>query len=393
MSFSSNRGALLVVGALLATSACGGNGAVPVNAGAGNPAPQLSVSTNTNAQVAAVDNTSILKKLKKDVVIGSTVDPTNGDTGPRSLARVAFSFGKLKKGQLVYCNFADSTGTAGNGTTIDLINPKPTSSPATFIQDTKIKGCDGNAISAGNYTYAGGMTSGIAVAYDQNGKYKKTYGPPIQQPLNVDDANCGQPYAPESIYVADAKTGAITKFSIGLYGNPKEVQVISGFGINSGSGWTALGPSGIQYDGRMHGSRCNDSLYVVDGVDNTVIAVSNAANLLVKDEIVVKPGGKTFKCKDPRATCAKLVYSGAPLNGPLATAFLPNGNLIVANTKGGNKLVEITTATPGKVLATKSIDKSTIAHVFGLLAVGTNDTNTVLYYTDTKDNTLHELEP
>jgi hypothetical protein len=128
----------------------------------------------------------------------------------------------------------------------------------------------------------------------------------------------------------------------------------------------------------------------VDGVDNTVVAVSNASNLLEKNEIVVQPGGKKFKCAHPTKTCATLVYSGAPLNAPVASALLPNGNLIVANTQGGNTLVELTPA--GKILDTKTIDTSTTADVFGLLATGTSDSNTVLFYTDTKTNTLQELE-
>ncbi|MGB7047304.1 MAG: hypothetical protein WBD57_03175, partial [Candidatus Cybelea sp.] len=69
---------------------------------------------------------------------------------------------------------------------------------------------------------------------------------------------------------------------------------------------------------------------------------------------------------------------------------LPNGNLIVANTKGGNKLVELTPK--GRVLDTKTIDTDTTGHIFGLLATGTSDSNTVLFYTDTKTNTLQELE-
>jgi hypothetical protein len=119
------------------------------------------------------------------------------------------------------------------------------------------------------------------------------------------------------------------------------------------------------------------------------VAFDHASSLLLKDEIVVQPGGKTFKCKFPKTTCGRLIYSGAPLNGPVASTLLPNGNLIVANTIGGNKLVEISAA--GKLLATKSIDFSTIPHVFGLRAVGTGD-NAALYFTDTKDNSLHELQ-
>jgi len=151
-----------------------------------------------------------------------------------------------------------------------------------------------------------------------------------------------------------------------------------------------LGPSGIQYNNTRTGSLCNDTLYIVDGVDNTIVAVSNASNLLAKNEIVVQPGGKKFKCLHPDLTCATLVYSGSPLNGPVASALLPNGNLIVANTKGGNKLVELTPA--GQVLATKTIDTSTTAHIFGLLATGTGDRDSALFYTDTKTNTLHELK-
>ena len=167
--------------------------------------------------------------------------------------------------------------------------------------------------------------------------------------------------------------------------------MITGFGVNNGSGWGVLGPSGIRYNGTRIGSLCNDTLYIADGVDNTIVAISKASNLLTTGEIQVKPGGKTFKCKQKRFTCATLVYSGSPLNAPVALALLPNGNLVAANTQGGNRLVEISAS--GKLLATKSVDKSSIAHVFGLLAIGSNDGNTVLFYTDTKDNSVHELEP
>jgi hypothetical protein len=39
------------------------------------------------------------------------------------------------------------------------------------------------------------------------------------------------------------------------------------------------------------------------------------------------------------------------------------------------------------------VDTSKTAGIFGVRASGTNDTNTVVYYTDTNDNSLHELEP
>lgn len=162
MSFTKNRATLFVAGALLATSACGGNGAVPSNAS--NPSMQAAgvrgSAASQDVSALTVDTTSILKKLKKDVVIGSTVDPTNGDTGPRAVSQAFVTYG-LKKGQLLVCNFADSTGAAGQGTTAVVLNPTPASTPTTFIQSSKIQGCDGDALTSANSVYASGLTSGI----------------------------------------------------------------------------------------------------------------------------------------------------------------------------------------------------------------------------------------
>lgn len=382
MSTFNNRVFVLIAGILFATSACGGNTTVPTGAAGSNSGSQVSFPNDT---------TSILKKLTKDIEIGSTVDGKNGDMGPRAISLVRSTFG-LKQGQLLVCNFEDSAGTAGKGTTIEVLNPKAQSKPVTYTQSTKIEGCDGDAITEANQVYATGMLSGLVSHFDQVGSLKKSFSSHLQAPFADADAFCGLPYAPEDIYVSDSKTGSIVKLAfIAVHGGKTTVtQVITGFGVNKGSGWSVLGPSGIQYNSHRTGSLCNDTLYIVDGVDNTVVAVSNASNLGLTDEIVVQPGGKKFKCAYPKATCATLVYSGSPLNAPVASALLPNGNLIVANTKGGNKLVELTPT--GKVLATKTIDKSTTADVFGLLATGTSDSDTALFYTDTKTNTLQELK-
>jgi hypothetical protein len=376
------RAIVLVAGTLFATSACGGNTAVPTGATGTSPVFQ--------AAPAAVDTTSILKKLTKDVVIGSTVDSKNGDKGPRAVVRVRSTFG-LKAGQLLVCNFENSAGAAGKGSTIEVLDPHQNAKPATFTQNTKINGCDGDAITEANQVYGSGMTSGSVGQFDQSGNLEKSLKSHLEAPFADADAFCGLPYAPEDIYVSDSKTGALVKLSFISVsgGKTTSTEVVSGFGKN-GSGWTTLGPSGLQYNATRNGPLCNDTLYVVDGADNTLVSISNASNLLEKDEIAVQPGGKKFTCKHPTDTCATLVYSGSPLNAPVASALLPNGNLILANTKGGNTLVEITPN--GKVLATKTLDTSKTAHVFGLAAYGTSDSDTVLYYTSTADDTLHVLE-
>src|SRR5579862_2483073 len=145
MSFYSKRAALALMGVLTA-AACGGNGAVP---SAQSGAPYGVAQGGADSAVPLADNTSILKKLKKDVVIGSTVDPGNGDTGPHSVSIVQSTYG-LKKGQVITCNFANSGGTAGQGTTVDVLNPKVGSKPSTFVQSSKIEGCTGAATTLGN---------------------------------------------------------------------------------------------------------------------------------------------------------------------------------------------------------------------------------------------------
>ena len=62
------------------------------------------------------------------------------------------------------------------------------------------------------------------------------------------------------------------------------------------------------------------------------MAIDHASSLLVKDEITVGAGCKTFKCNYSSTTCGKLVKAGSPLNKPFAATILPNGNMVVANT-------------------------------------------------------------
>ena len=386
-SFNDRR-CVLAASMLFALQACGGSAAVPTS-----DSQRARIVVRGATSIAPMDTTSILKKLTKDVVIGSSADSKNGDTGPRAISLVRSTFG-LKKGQLLVCNFEDSAGTPGKGSTIEAFDQKPNSKPRTFVRTSKIEGCVGNAVTYDNEVFGAGMTSGISAQFDPHGKFQESFGSPIEEPLGDDDAFCGLAYAPEAVYIPDAKTGAVIKLSfIPVSGRVTETQVIAGFAVNKGAGWSALGPSGIQYDStRTHNNKlCHDTLYIVDGVDKTVVSVSNAdANLLLKNEIVVEPGGKKFKCLHPTKTCAKLVYSGAPLDAPVAQALLPNGNLIVANTKGGNTLVELTPT--GKILGTKTIDQNKTGDIFGLIAQGTDDSDTVLFYTDTATNTLQELE-
>jgi hypothetical protein len=392
MPFSNVRQVLLAAGLILTVPACNGTGGVPSSA----PAADADAAGSRAAVASPADTTSILKLLTKDVTIGSTVDPANGDKGPRAVTVVQGSGGKLKKGQLLVCNFEDSSGTAGNGTTIEQFSPTASSKPTTFVQTSKIEGCDGSAISGyGGVTYATGFTSKAMVEIKDNGQLKKTYGKPITQPFGDGAAPQLTMYSPDFIFAGNADTGAVDSFSFGGYGTGHGTEVVNGFDVNKGSGWSALGPSVAYWCGALPGAgscpykHAADTLFVADGACNAVVEITHAGSLLVKDEITVQSGCKAFTCLYPKTSCATLVKAGSPLDKPVAMAILPNGNLIVANT-GNNTLIELTPT--GQVLDTKVVDKSKTPGIFGLAANGKSDSDTVLFYTDTNTNTLHELE-
>jgi hypothetical protein len=371
---------IMLAAVLLVASGCGAQ-AVPTSNGA-NPARP---GPGAFADRLPADMTSILKRLKKDVVIGSTIDTQNGDKGPRAISIAPRSKGLLKKGQLLVCNFENSAGVPGNGTTMEILNPASSSAPMRFVQSDSIKGCDGDGLGAqGGSSYGAGLTSGKVVEVSSKGVPQRTFGgQAIKAPFADTIALPEQPFSPEYVFVGTT-SGGITSISVGFYGNDRAIQVADGFAVSTQSGQTIPAPSGLQYNPAV------DVLYIVDGVSDTIVAFSNASQLLDKDEIIVKPGGKTFQCKHPKATCASLVYSGSPLDAPIAATLLPNGNLIVANTGGAaNTLVELTPR--GQVLDTKVVGSSSTQGVFGLAASGTSDSNTVLFYADTNSNTVHEL--
>lgn len=377
---TTHRPLICALAVLMTAAGCGGG--IPSHGFATAP-----IASDAATSMRPADTTSILKRDTKDVVIGSTVD-RNGDQGPRSLYIVPCECsGLLKKGQLVTCNFDDKSGTAGAGTTIEVLNPTAKSKPVRFAQNKSLAGCDGAALSSINEVFGAGLTSGDIVEYSNKGSVAHTFSKsPITAPFNDADALPKQQFSPEYIF-AGTTTGGIVSISIGFYGNEQPLEVATGFGVQTGSGSGGnLAPSGLQYD------KGSDMLFIVDGKTNTVVAFTHASQLAAKDEIVVGPTGKTFKCLFPKTTCGQLVKAGKPLDAPIASTLLPNGNLIVANSQGtANELVELTPQ--GQVLATKVVDTAKTQGIFGLASSGTNDDNTVIYFTDTNSNNVQELEP
>ena len=96
----------------------------------------------------------------------------------------------------------------------------------------------------------------------------------------------------------------------------------------------------------------------------------------------------------PSAGNARIVYAGSPLNGPISTALLPNGNLVVGNTldpDGTNLLIEVSPA--GQIVDTVNVDTGPAGALFGIAATGTTSDNTIIYFNDDNQGNVQALMP
>jgi hypothetical protein len=359
--------------AAMAASGCHGASMIPAQS-AGSAAQPL-------GQTLPDNSVSILKMLTKQVVIGSTVDSKFHQLNPYGLTVAPASAGDFKKGDLVVCNFNDKANVQGTGFTIVALHPKPGSKPLLVSSSKTLVGCNALALSTGDDIWAAAFTANDNPVLSPTGVLEiNIKGKPFDRPFGQIFAQPkgGSP----AFYATDAGDGTVVRINLG---SPFTFDVIAkGFAINHGKPGSILGPSGLAYDPN------GDQLYVVDGTNNTVVAFSKVSSI-PNGGVTVEKGGKTFK--GPSAHDARLVFAGAPLNGPISSALLFNGNLVVGNTgnpSGKNIMVELSPT--GKMLATRNVDKGASGALFGMVATGTSAANTKLYFNDDNDNNLQVLE-
>ena len=327
-------------------------------------------------------NISMLKALKKQVVIGSTVDPVNGAQNPYGLTIAPSTTGDFSAGDLVVCNFNAKSNVQGTGQSVIALHPVPSSAPTHVSGIKALHGCDALAIDGADIIWAAVMVANDNPVLDADGKLiDNIKGKPFSQPW-------GQVYAqPASgapaFYETNAGNGSIVRINL-TSGFPSDV-IATGFPVNHGKPGTALAPSGLAYDASI------DTLYFADGDNNSVVAFKNVSTI-PKHGIKAIDNGMKFS--GPAAGDARIVYSGDPLNGPISTALLPNGNLVVGNTldpDGKNLLVELSSAS-GKLLGVRNVDKGPAGALFGIVATGTNASDTKIYFNDDNDNNVQVLE-
>lgn len=358
-----------------AVGGCGGRSGGGAMVPAGTPAAMQ--------QQDLAPDVSILSMLHKQVVIGSTIDPKFHQRNPYGLDIARSSHGKFKKGDLAACNFNDKANVQGTGFTIVALHPVPGSQPRLVSADkTVLTGCDALALAPNDIIWAAAFSSNDNPVLAPSGKLlanisgkplDRPFGQAFAQPLN------GKPV----FYESNAGDGTIVRINLT---SPFTFDVIAkGFPVNHGVPGSIFGPSGLQYDQKL------DTLYIVDGTNNTVVAFSKVTTIKAGG-ITVEAGGKTFS--GPSASLARVVHAGPPLNGPISSALFFDGHLAIGNTtnrNGQNLIIEL--SRKGHVLAIRNVDRGPAGALFGMVATGDSAADTKLYFNDDNDNNVQVLEP
>ncbi len=324
---------------------------------------------------------SVLKQLKKQVVIGSTVDPVNGAQNPYGLTIAPSTTGDFTAGDLVVCNFNGKSNVQGTGRSVIALHPAPGSKPKHVSGIQALHGCDALALDGSDIVWASVMVANDNPVIDANGKLiDNIKGKPFSQPWGQVFAQ--PPSGSPAFYETNAGNGSIVRINLGS-GFTYDV-IATGFPVNHGKPGTALAPSGLAYDASI------DTLYFADGDNNSIVAFKNVSSV---PQHGIKAIDNGMKFSGPAAGDARIVYSGDPLNGPISTALLPTGNLVVGNTldpNGKNLLIELSPS--GKLLDVRNVDKGAAGALFGIVATGTGASDTKIYFNDDNDNNVQALE-
>ncbi|HEY6327640.1 MAG TPA: hypothetical protein VIW73_14130 [Candidatus Cybelea sp.] len=363
----------------LIASACSRSGGSVTGALPAAP-PQMSLAQDRDTTGLAA-GVSILKQLRKKVVIGSTVDPANGAQNPYGLTVAPITAGKFKAGDLVVCDFNAKSNVQGSGRSIVALHPVAGSKPLHVSSDKTLLGCDSLALGSDDTIWAASMVANDNPVLSTTGKLETNIsGKPFAQPW-------GQVFAAPkkgapAFYETNAHTGTVVRINLG---SKFTFDVIAtGFPVDHGKPGTVLAPSGLAYDPSV------DTLYFAEGMNNTVVAFKNVTKI---PKGGIKAGSNGMKFSGPSAKDARIVFAGTPLNGPISTALLPNGNLVVGNTldpTGKNLIVELSAA--GKVLDVRNVDTGTAGALFGLVATGKSAADAKVYFNDDNDNNVYVLE-
>ena len=344
--------------------------------------------TTTTTQIISG---ALLPTLTTITTIGSTLDPTEHGGNPYGLTVATATAGLITAGDLIVCNFNDgNTNTQGLGTTVIGLHAAAGATPYRIAQSVDLLGCSAvTSLADGNILATGSQANAVALITPTGVVSTPFSSDVFAEPWGAIDATHS---SAEAVYVSNAQTGSIDRIALSGGSQTSFTEIASGFSSNQGRPGSISGPAGLTYDAS------NDTLYVVDTNANRVVALMNVSSIGA-DGVVVAGNGFA----GAQAGSAKVIVSGAPLNGPISGTLLVNGDIIVGNTldaNGTNLLIEIS-PTSG-VVATKNVDTGAAGAIFGIVAVPktvttmgtyttTNTQTDVIYFNDDNDNTVKLL--
>lgn len=382
-----------------------------------------SMTGSTTTTTTTTPTPSVISQLKAPAMVGTTVDVGTGagagDTNPYGLAIVPSTVTNttaisgtstvISPGDLIVCNFNSATA-SGMGTTIEDIRPVAGTvvKPVRVVADASLTGCDAlalnptaGAIWAAAYTANDNpivKTSG-AVALTLAGNsttYPYAWNKPWGQIYGQATAAAGATTTPPAaFYATDAGDGSVIQINLTSTGFVYN-KIVTGFPTSVSATYGILAPAGLTYD------PSSDTLYVVSSDTNSVLAFSKVSTI-ANNGIVINftPGTSTggayptttnasFAFSGPNASQAKVIFSGSPLNYPVSSALLYNGDLIVGNT-GDNNMVEISPSTGAVVGTPSSVDSGPAGAIFGIATSGTTLATQKIYFNDDNNATVYVL--
>ena len=381
--------AAIAMGVAMLPACSGGGGGG--TAASSNPAV-LPMSASRTANATAVEPVSgaaavsVLKSLDDQQTIGSVVDPVNGDVNPYGLDVAKVSSGKIHAGDLVICDFNDEQNVQGTGDAIVAIHPVVGSKPVNVAGGPTLVGCNALVADppiAGGPLWMAAFSANDNPIYTSSGAYVTKLGAfHWHHPFGEAFAHAVDGH-PAAFYVSNAGDGSLVRVSILPGPSFKFTTIVTGFPVNGGVPGSILGPSGLNYQPN------GDRLYVVDGTMNTLYAIDHISEITANGITV---HGTAFS--GAFSADAHAIFHGAPLNGPISSAILFNGNIVLGNTldpNGKNLMVEISPT--GSLLDVKNVDTGAAGSLFGMVATGSTLATTKLYFNDDNANTLEVLSP
>jgi hypothetical protein len=285
--------------------------------------------------------------------------PTNVETGdgnPYAVVVAPVSIGSIEKDDVLVDNFNDVANLQGKGTSIIRYRPGTKESKLFAKVSQKLKECPGGVglttamtmlkagwIIVGSLPSTDGSTrtkgDGCLLVFDAQGRHVATWaGPNINGPwgnmatidkgdkatLFISMAGFGVPsfdvIDPQTQYPVIVNKSTVLRLELSIpKGQPpvieRETVIGNGFSQRADMSNFLFGPTGLALG-------ADDTLYVTDGLDNEITAISNASTR-------IDSSGK-----------GRLVTKDGLLAWPLAMIMTDEGHLIVNNGKNG-QVVEV----------------------------------------------------